>query len=233
MLRDQLQAFYDAVVGGGPPGDRFSGRLAVYQEAYTSRLIDVLAEQHASLRAVVGPAAFARLARRYLAAYPPTEPDIGDAGDALPQFLSACEPWLAELAALERLHVRLFDAVDAAPLTAADLTGHPAAALPGLPLAAVPACALLVAEHDVAALWESPTSTPARALTRLVVWRKQGSIWHRKLDATEHRALTWLQRGGTLAELAASLAGDIDDAARLLWSLLGRWVEDEILARPA
>ena len=99
-------------------------RLAVYANAYFSRIHDVLASDFAALASLVGPAAFHDLARLYLMAHPPTSWSLRDAGRHVSAFLSSpaaalfAERWPAapDLAALEWALVDTFDAADAAPL---------------------------------------------------------------------------------------------------------------------
>jgi hypothetical protein len=222
----------------GDAGRPAADRLAVYTEAYFWRLHDVLAEQHAALRHVVGGATFERLARGYLDEHPPTGHDLGRAGALLPTFLAtasetAPSPWLAELAQLERLHLDLFVAADARPLALVDLQTLPPASLPSLILRPVPAFALLECEYDVAALYaEASNAPPRRRPTRLVVWRKQLAVFHRALEIEEWHALSRVARIATLAELGEQLAAQasIHAAAARLGAFMTRWIDDEILA---
>jgi hypothetical protein len=214
VLRDRLHGFYDAVVRGASIAG-LDGRLAVYREAYQARLADALAEQHPALAAILGRERFGDVVEGYVAAHPPASPDLGDAGDRLPQYLAA-DPALAELATLERLFLDLFVAPDATPLAANDVTAEG-------PLGLVPASALLVTSHDVGTAWATHTR-PARETTRLLVWRQRGTVWHRRLDESEHRALALVQAGGTLAALAESMES-VDEIA----ALLAQWLDEEIL----
>jgi hypothetical protein len=212
-------------------------RLAVYADAYFWRIHDVLAEQHAALRRVVGARAFERLVRRYLDEHPPTGHDLALVGARLPAFLAtdgetAQKPWLAELARLEWLHLDLFVAADARPLALADVQALPPGALPALRLAPVPAFALLECAYDVAALYADAAFVPPRRATRLVVWRQDIAVFHRVVDATEWPLLTQVARGVTLAELGEHLAADasVADAAACLGDLVTRWIRDQLLA---
>ncbi len=238
-LRALQRSFQRAVMTAADPGspDRLvAGRLEVYAEAFFWRLHDVLAEQHEALRHIVGAAAFEALVRAYVQAHPPRGHDIGRAGDRLPGFLLADDrPWLAELARLERLHLELFVAADARPLRMDDLRALAPEQLPGMELRAVPALALLECAHDVATLWREPgaaVAPPARATTRLLVWRKQLAVLHRRVDAEEWAALVLVARGCPLAELGELLAADagVEAASARLGVLLVRWIDDEILA---
>jgi hypothetical protein len=216
-----------------------AARLEVYAEAYFWRLHDVIAEQHPALRRSLGASAFTALVRRYLDALPPHGHDIGEAGARLPLFLASDaetyrRPWLAELAHLERLHLDLFVAADAPPLQLADVRALAPALLPTARLRVVPAFARLECAYDVATLWRAPAPGPAprRAATRLIVWRKQLAVYHRRVDADEWAALALVARGCPVAELGELLADHLSvaAAARRLGVLLTRWIDDEMLA---
>jgi hypothetical protein len=229
MLRELQRDFYRRVVRAEDES------LRVYADAYFWRLHDVLAEQHAALRRQLGADAFEAIVHGYLEAYPPTHHDIGRAGGRLPAYLATCaegceQPWLAELASLERLHLDLYVAEDARPASFAELAGVPPDALPTLRLGAVPAFALLACVHDVAALWAG-SPAPAPRPVRLLVWRQQLEVFHREAQADEWALLEALARGATVAELGelAATAAGVDDAARALGAFLARWIEDEMI----
>lgn len=232
-LRELQRAFQAFATGAAAlDGSLLTGRPAVYRDAYFARLHDVLAEQHTALRAAVGDDGFERLVRAYLDACPPVGHDIGEAGARLPGFLTlAGEAALAGLARFERLHHELFVAPDATPLTLAALQDLPPAELPATRLLAVPAFALLEHDHDVAALHAEPTRPAVASPTRLVLWRKQLTVLHRRVDAEEWRALAQVAQGVSFAELGERLAegASVDAAAARLGAYVTRWLDDEML----
>jgi hypothetical protein len=235
-LRELQRAFQAYVVGegAGAPATLLTGRPVVYREAYFWRLHDVLAEQHAALRVAVGEDGFAALVRRYLDACPPVGHDIAEAGARLPAFLTlqAC-PDLAGLARFERLHHELFVAPDTKALTMAELATLAPEALPSTRIRTVPAAALLEEPYDVAAFHAEPTRPAPCAPTRLLLWRPQLAVLHRRLDAEEWRALQLVARGASIAELGEHLGegASIDDATARLGGYLTRWLDDELLQR--
>jgi hypothetical protein len=70
--------------------------------------------------------------------------------------------------------------------------------------------------------------------TAVRVWREGFSVSHVAMGERERRAFALVQRGEPFARLCAALEGDLDQeaAAREVGSLLMRWLEDELLARP-
>ncbi len=112
-------------------------RLDVYFQAYRLRLIEVLETDFAGLRSLVNEAEFTDLAIGYIEAHPSVHPSVRWFGELLPEFLSTQAPWrdrpvLGEMAQLEWLRGRAFDAADRTPLTSEELAAVPAEQWPGL-----------------------------------------------------------------------------------------------------
>ena len=92
-------------------------RLAIYANAYRSRLIDALAANYPVLQAHLGCAQFEELGQAYLSAYPSLHRSIRWFGDQLTHFLckNSCYkeiPYLGELAQFEWTLTLVFDATD-------------------------------------------------------------------------------------------------------------------------
>jgi hypothetical protein len=82
-------------------------RLDVYANAYFYRLLESLAADYKTVHRVLGEEKFHDLVAHYLMRYPSHSPNIGDLGEAFPEFikgypLSEQFPFLHELATLER-----------------------------------------------------------------------------------------------------------------------------------
>jgi hypothetical protein len=126
-----------------------AARLEIYRRQYWLRLLGALADDYPALRWLLGPAAFAALAERYLLAHPPARADaLVELGAALPAFLAATLPAAIhahELAQLEAAWLRAFTAGDGAPV--------PAAALGHAPLALAPHVSLLAGRTAPDRLW--------------------------------------------------------------------------------
>jgi hypothetical protein len=226
-------------------------RLDLYASMYFARLLDALRDDYARTAAVVGGEAFHGLITDYLLACPPAHPSLREAGARLPAFLSTVSaaaasaahalarerPWLSELARLERARLEVFDAPDAAPVPAASLRAVAPERFGALRFGLVPAHRLLAGRFAVAEIWRAadPAAAPAprEAPETLIVWRRDGDVFHRAADADEVR---WLPRlaaaGGVVFEdLCAALAETRSDqaAAARAFELCARWTAEGLL----
>jgi len=241
LARLQRQ-FYDRVVGHEPEGDVVgdvvgSGDIGIYERMYASRLHDTLADDYPKLRAAVGDDRFGEIVAQYFRAHPPSSFTLRDAGLALERFLreAAIGPaWAADLAALERARVEVFDGPDAEPL-AQDAVAALGDALPGLMLAWVPSSAVVRIAWAVDDLWSAiedgePTFEPAAAARVVLVWRRDVAVLHRTLDDDEGRLAPQIARGAAFAEVCAVL-GELhgDEASARAVELLLRWLPAAVL----
>jgi hypothetical protein len=236
----QLQRrFYDRVVRREPEGDLMgSGDMDVYAGMYHSRLYDTLADDHPKLRAAVGEDRFGDIVGRYLAAHPPRSFTLRDAGLDLEGFLRrADEPswpaWAADLVALERARIEVFDGPDAEPL-AQEAVAALGDALPDLVLAWVPSSVVVPLAWSVDDLWSAiedgvaegePMPEPIAEPRVVLVWRRDIAVLHRTLDADEGRLALQIARRSSFAEICGVL-GEIhgDEASARAVELLLRWL---------
>jgi len=220
-------------------------RLDVYASMYFVRIHDVLRGDYARTLAVVGGEAFHGLVTDYLQACPPAHPSLREAGARLPDFLAEHalareRPWLAELARLERARLEVFDGPDATPLSITALGQLQAERFATLRLALVPSHRLLVGRFAVAETWraDDPAAAPPReAAETLIVWRRDGEVFHRPADADEAH---WFPRlaperdGAEFQVVCAQLAetrGLAGSAARA-FELLARWAGEGLIKAP-
>lgn len=241
------QQFYDRVVGREPAAaDELigSGDIGVYERMYHARLYDTIADDYPKLRVALGDAQFGELVVQYLRAHPPTSFTLRDAGLPLEQFLRASErapAWAADLAALERARVEVFDGPDAEPLTQ-DAVAALGDELPGLAVAWVPSSVVVSLAWTVDDVWsaiedgiadgESPPAPVAEPRT-VLVWRRDVAVLHRTLDADEAQLAPPIARGALFAEVCdilGALHGDAASARAV--ELLLRWLGAEALRAP-
>jgi hypothetical protein len=235
-------------------GDRLGDagmRLAIYSRMYFDRLHDdVLRADYPKLEAALGAAAFELLARDFLAAHPPDDPQIRFVSAPLPAYLrrhalGRRRPWLGDLAALEWARVDVFDRADARSLTMDELRALPPQAFPRLPLRLIPACRLLRAGAGVEDVWRrldrgDPAGRPGRGARALLVWRDPRlAILHRRLEPTEAQLLGRLAGGARAKAISfgrvCALLGrgrSAEAAAREAWRLVGGWVGAGIIRTP-
>jgi len=222
------------------PGPRLTPfeRLELYSQGYWFRLLDVLREDFAGLRALLGRHPFEQLAAAYLADCPPDSFDLRRVGARL-------EGWLAnhlhyavrregaalDMVRLESAEIETRDAIESPSLSATEL--GQLAADPSLELQphlrlldlAHPVDALLAgvrrrtAERTTAAA-EGAAERGARPRVRralipqpenvwLAVHRYEQSIYHKRLAPEAFALLRALQQGRTLSE---AIEAAVDDA---------------------
>lgn len=240
----------DRLVTGDRLGDAGT-RLAIYSRMYFDRLWDdVLRADYPKLEAAVGPVAFEGLARDFLAAHPPDDPQIRCVSAALPAYLrrhalARRRPWLSDLAALEWARVDMFDRADARSLTMDELRALPPSEFPLLPLRLIPACRLLRVGAGVEEVWRrldrgEPAGRPGRGARALLVWRDPRlAILHRRLEPTEAQLLKRLTAGPRAKSISfgriCALLGRgraAEAAAREAWRLVGGWVGSGLIQAP-
>jgi len=135
-------------------------RLDIYANMYFFRLYEVLQNDYPVLRVCLGDEAFFRLCTDYLAACPSQHPSVRNVGERLAPFLATHalgleRPWLAELAALERARLEVFDGPDAEALTMDELRARPPEEFVTLALPLIPSRRLVTATHAVDDVWSA------------------------------------------------------------------------------
>lgn len=130
-----------AILGDG----EVSEGLARYREQFLLRHVAVLEDDFPDVRSAIGDDAFRDLARRYLAAHPPTSFTLRDLGHAFASFVD--DPILRDVARLEWALVESFDGPDAPPLDPTSLAGVPEDAWPHARIVLQPSLIRLVLEH--------------------------------------------------------------------------------------
>jgi hypothetical protein len=239
LARLQRQ-FYDRVTAGVPSDDlAASGDLEIYARMYASRLRDALADDYPKLHRALGNQPFEALADDYLRAHPPRSFTLREAGALVAEHLRhghghgrPAPPWAADLAALERARLEVFDGPDAEPLTQAEVVAQ-GSQLPELVLRWVPSSIVVPIEWAIDELWtaiedDQDPLDPARASRTVLVWRRDISVLHRTLDPDEAQLAPAIGRGVSFAEVCEVL-GTIhgDNAGPRAAELLLRWLDAE------
>lgn len=127
----ELAAFQDAFLRAlrDPTTDAGPG-MAVYRNTVAKSLTEVLRASFPTVERIVGDAWFGAAALAYAYGEPPASPVLADYGGGFPRFLrgfppAAELPYLADMAAIDRLWTEAHLAPDAPPLDAAALAGLP------------------------------------------------------------------------------------------------------------
>jgi hypothetical protein len=216
-------------------------RLDIYANMYFFRLLEVLRDDYSKVVAAVGDAAFHNLVTDYLLACPPAHPSIAQAGARLPAFLaghslSRGRPWLPALATLEHTYTELFDGPDAEALTLDEVRSMVPGDLMALTLKPIPCHRVVSHGFAIDELWfaleeSAPDTVPATPET-LLVWRPDLDVHHRGLPDDEAALFALLDGRTSLQSVCEKVpAASVEEAAQLLFNVVGRWLGDGLLTR--
>lgn len=226
-----------------PQGTSAESRLAVYQNAYEIRLVNILGEDYDTLWTFVGDATFHELATGYLRDNPSTSRNARWVGHEFPSYLArhpigAQVAVLPELARIERAIRDAFDAPDApvaAPEDLATIADHVETAVftlhPGLTLIPTQTNA-----YDIFLALRAGQTPPPPAeqdsVRWIVAWRRDLRSHHMELTPEEGTLLDLAARGSTFAHLCevASMMGEPDTTAARMGGTLRRWLENGMLS---
>lgn len=218
-------------------------RLAIYADAYRSRLAEVLENNFPMLARLLGQHQFDELAQLYIERHRSRSFSVRGYGDALAEMLVATDPYgarpvLAELACWEWAMAHAFDAANGTPANAAALAGHAPETWGDLSFAFQASVRLLSLATNAPMIWRalSREETPPQPLREdaprhWIIWRRGLDTVYRSVDAAEARALKAAQAGEPFAvvcEEVAAVLGD-DQAAVEAARLLACWLRDELI----
>jgi len=217
---------------------RSAGGLAVYHNAYRAQLTDCLAETYARTHAWIGGPAFLEAMREHIEENPPTGWTLGAYGEGFAVTLARlypADPEVAELATLEWLVGRAFEAENAEAL--------PVAAIAEVDwdkagLAFVPSLSSALASTNAGAIWSAlaaGVAPPAAKLLSepavLLIWRQDFSPCFRTIELIEHEAVSLTAKGlgfPSLCNLLIDMRGEAEGVA-LAGHMLGQWFADGLI----
>lgn len=187
-------------------------RLGVYRNNVTLTLREALAAAYPCVVRLVGEAFFARLAREFAQAVPPSEPNLDVYGEGLARFLEryppvAHLPWLADVARLEWARIEVFRAEDPPAFDFEGLAAVLAEEQPRLAFVLSPAARLIASAYPVLAIREMCLAAaepdnefdPGAGGDCVLVLRRGEGVGLHRLQPAEHVFLAALERGATLA----------------------------------
>lgn len=218
-------------------------RLDVYFQAYRLRLIDVLEVDFAGLRSLVSKAEFTELALEYIDAHPSVHPSVRWFGEQLPEFLCTQAPWrdrpvLGEMAKLEWLRGRAFDAADGTPLKSEELAAVPTDQWPSLQFEFHPSAQQLMLHWNVPMIWQSVSNDakppPAKCHSQPIpwaIWRQELVVYWRSLDPAEDYAMSAFRAGEDFASVCNGLCQWHAEAEvpAVAAQLLRQWVGEGLI----
>ncbi len=221
-------------------------RLRIYANAYTSRLVEALAENYPATHTLLGDDRFASLSRDYIQAYPSHFFSIRYFGHALAEHLKHApdfrfQPVLHEMASFEWLLRSAFDAPDQATLRLEELQQLNPALWPELLLKSTPATFRLALHFNVPNLWlaidanaEPIAAERSEQTVQWMIWRQDQQIYFRSLEAPEAWSIDRLMDGILFSELCEGLCRWYSEAtaAQTAAQYLASWLEAGIIAQP-
>jgi hypothetical protein len=215
-----------------------AGRMAIYADAYRTRLLDVLRADFPVTARTLGEERFDAIAGAFVREGPSVDGDVGQLALRFVPWVEEHAPaWANDLARLEAARVAVFGAADDTPLALGDLQALAPGEWPALRLSLVASTARIDTRHAVSEYWSTtpPPDEPEPGPERYLVWRVGfgPAADHRLLDPLESILLEGTALGETFAsmcERAAATVGDAAAAEQTAGRLL-RWVRDGIVRR--
>lgn len=218
--------------------------LAIYHNAYRSRLLDALREDYPTLVHWLGDDQFERLANAYLQAHPSRHFSLRWLGERLAGFIEGylvaeqAAP-LAELARLEWAFTLAFDAMEGDPLTLQSMASLPPAHWPELRVHLLPSVQWQLCHYNSLAVWrahkdggELPATAALDQPQVCLIWRQGLISRYRSLGAAEAHALAGMvQQGWNFAGLCLELSAHDDSAAVQAATWLKQWISEGLLER--
>lgn len=214
-------------------------RLEIYSDAYRLRLIEALAGDYETVKALAGEIEFDRLAREYIAAHPSTHYNVRWFGAAFADFLreaAADSPHLSETARFEWAMTLAFDAPDEPAIAVEAMAQIPAQAWPGMTFVAHPSLQLLQLDFNVPEIWKAVDSGGKLPSLRhetvpWIIWRRDYKTYFRSVSDDENFALGALVSGASFADICAGLTEWVDEDSVALHAagLLKGWISEGLL----
>lgn len=231
-LRDLQNAFKRNVLTGDEEFSQYIAsteavasdvRLAIYGNAYYSRLEEALGNDFDILKQLLGDDVFSEACMAYIHKYPSHHYSLRWFGQNFPDFLgykpdAGEHHWPAEMAQLEWSFVGAFDASDAQPMTEADAAAIPPEAWAELRIKFHPSVRRFTIWWNTLACWLAAKegdsipepvrlSEPAQCL----LWRHELMTQYRSMEADEAVALQTALAGGSFSELCGALAEEMQE----------------------
>ena len=198
-------------------------RLAIYGNAYFSRLEEALETDFEILKELLGEDVFSEACMAYIHKYPSHYYSLRWFAQDFPAFLgyqpdAGEHHWPAEMAQLEWSFTGAFDAADAVPATEADAAIIPPEAWAELKMTFHPSVRMMAIWWNTLARWRSaknaetvpePVRLPEPA--QCLLWRNDLMTQYRSMEADEAIALQAALAGASFPEVCGALAEEMQD----------------------
>lgn len=220
-------------------------RLAIYKNAYNSRLLEALESTYSMLSKHLGEESFEVLANSYIHHRPSTYRSIRWFGDQLDLHLNEHShfklfPYLSELAKFEWTMALVFDAANAEIISLEDVVKIPPNLWENMRFKLHPSTHFLYLKWNVVAIWQSLSADevpvmPEESVTPVcwIAWRKEFISQFCSLPTDEAWALNAIKSGKTFGEICEGLCEWIkeEEAPLHAASLLKGWITAEIISQ--
>jgi len=237
VLQHEQPAIRDSVVSTAKVNADV--RLNVYKNAYSLRLIEILASYFPMLQQWVGEDVFNNMMLKYIEAYPSNHFSVRYFGRHFHQFIANdfLKPEQAEMAYFEWSLEGALDAIDGPHLIIDDMAKIPPESWAGLQLQPHPSACLIKLYYNVPEIWlalKDEKSPPAVAKQKdsamWLLWRWQTQAYFCSLSEQQLWMFTALQQGQSFADICEGLSEMMpeDDVALFAGNNLSGWVNEGV-----
>lgn len=220
-------------------------RLAIYSQAYRSRLMEALATHYPVIQYYLGDEQFEALANDYLDCNPSQYRSIRWFGDTLDVFLKVTEPYnlhpyLSELAKIEWTMTLVFDAKNCDAVSLEALNNVPPESWIDMRLTLHPSVHLIQLSWNSMLVWDAITREEPPCDLQVnttpvtwVLWRNNLINCFYSLAHDEACALNTLHKGLTFGDICESLCEwmNEDEVALRAVSLLKEWISHGLIVK--
>jgi hypothetical protein len=193
-----------------------AARFKIYFDAYRFRRAEFLSNDYPVTRSFLGDERFGLLVEAYIEATPSRCPNARDYGRRLPDFMCLTEPWregrdAIDLARFERAQSDAFDAADGPVLAISHLADIPVEDWPHLAFGFHPSVAMHDLASGTAQCYASLSANKGREheprpdRETILVWRNDGQVFHRAIEAGERLAYLEACGGMTFGDICTLL----------------------------
>jgi hypothetical protein len=214
-------------------------RLAIYSNAYRSRLEEALANDYSMLRKLLGDEAFSDVAQAYISDHPSPYFSLRWFGGRLAEHLGydaggGAHDWTAEMAQLENAFVNSFDARDVPIRSVEDATQVAPEDWPQLRMMFHPSVQVIGLWWNTVPRWRAakrdekpPVPQRLAQVLDCLLWREGLNTQYRTLEPLEAVVLRAAMQGEDFAELCGLIAAHLqsqEEVALRAVVLLKSWL---------
>jgi hypothetical protein len=218
-------------------------RLAIYSNAYASRLVEALEVNYPAIAKLLGDHDFQELATEYVAAHDSRFFSIRYYGHGLAHFLSNNPryrpvPFLADLARWEWTMNDVFDAADAESLEVKALAYKSPGDWASMRFTFHPSVRSLALNWNAPQVWkalvndaERPRASVSREATTWLLWRHELKEFFRPLTSAEEHALVAARAGEHFGDICTTLCEHIpeEEAPARAAEFLRGWIDSGLI----